>query len=156
MASEKKQVTEKELSNAFRFFNEIGILSQLSKAMFEKELPKDMQVVHFSVLNNLSQLGDGKLPSDLARAFQLPRSNMTDILNKLESKKYISTKVNPKDKRSKCVFITQKGEDFRLESIMSLVGPTKELAQFYDLNKMEKLIPKLSELKDIMDTMREE
>ena len=67
------------------FFTEIGIISQLSFKAFEQVLPRGLTVSQFSVLNNLSRLGDGKSPSVLANAFQVTKGAMTNTLAKLEA-----------------------------------------------------------------------
>ena len=44
----------------FEFFNEIGIISQLSSALFSRTLPDGLHVSHFSILNHMVRLGDGR------------------------------------------------------------------------------------------------
>ena len=70
----------------FTLFNEIGIISQLSNAAFEKVLPDGLKVSHFSVLNHLARLGDNKSPSSLASAFQVTKGAMTNTLGRLEAR----------------------------------------------------------------------
>jgi len=50
----------------FTFLNEIGILAQLSRALFEARLPLGFTVPQFSVLNNLVRVRDGRSPGELA------------------------------------------------------------------------------------------
>jgi hypothetical protein len=58
----------------FRLFNEIGIIEQLSRARFEARLPQGVTVPHFSVLNHLIRVEDGRTPLELATAFQVPKT----------------------------------------------------------------------------------
>jgi hypothetical protein len=57
----------------FGFFNEIGIISQLSGNAFEKAMPEGMTLAQFSVLNHLCRLGDGWTPHRIARAMQVTK-----------------------------------------------------------------------------------
>ena len=53
----------------FALFNEIGIIAQLSRALFEARLPEGIHLPQFAVINHMVRLGDGKTPLALARAF---------------------------------------------------------------------------------------
>jgi len=57
----------------FEVFKEIGIIDQLARAQLEAQLPEGLIEPHFSVLNHLVNRGDGAVPIDMARAFQVPR-----------------------------------------------------------------------------------
>ena len=67
----------------FQFFNEVGIIQQLSATLFNKRLPEGLHVSHFSVLNHMVRLGDGKTPLALANAFQVTKATMTHTLSTL-------------------------------------------------------------------------
>ena len=68
----------------FAFFNEVGIINQLTTTLLEEALPKGMIAPHFQVLNHLVRLGDGRTPLQMARAFQVPKTSMTHTLSGLE------------------------------------------------------------------------
>jgi len=104
----------------FTFFNEIGILAQLSRALFEARLPLGFTVPQFSVLNNLVRVRDGRSPGELARAFQVPKTSMTHSLAVLERHGLVEMRPNARDGRSKYVFITEAGRDFRQAAIEGL------------------------------------
>ena len=74
----------KTLSLYFSLFNEIGIIEQLGRALFESQLPDGFLMSHFSVLNHLIRVQDGQTPLKLAQAFQLPKTTMTHTLSVLE------------------------------------------------------------------------
>jgi len=151
----KPQVeSAKKLDDAFGFFTEIGIIHQLAKTLLESELPDGLKMIHFSVLNNLSRRGDGRLPSDLAQTFQVPRSHMTDVLAVLEKSRYIRFEASKKDKRSKLIYITEKGHLMRRDAISSSRKPLKELSKRFDLNRLTDIHTELIDLRKIMDAMR--
>ncbi len=69
----------------FELFNEIGIIDQLTNNAFNRCMPLGLSVAHFSVVNHLTRLGDGRTPVSLARAFQVTKPTMTSTLTRLES-----------------------------------------------------------------------
>ena len=93
----------------FEFFNEIGIIEQLSRTLFEGRLPRGVLVSHFSILNHLIRVADGRTPLELARAFQVPKTTMSHSLGLLTKRGWVEMRPNPSDARSKCVWITQAG-----------------------------------------------
>ncbi len=68
----------------FRLFNEIGIIDQLATTFLESRLPEGLLAPHFTVLNHLVRVKDGRTPLELAMAFQVPKTTMTHQLGVLE------------------------------------------------------------------------
>jgi DNA-binding MarR family transcriptional regulator len=139
----------------FQLFNEIGIVEQLARAMFEARLPEGMLVTHFSVLNHLVRVGDGRTPLALARAFQTPKTSMTHTLAGLERHGLVDIRPNPKDKRSKCVFITDAGRRFREDAIAALAPDLAEIAEAFPVGEIEPVLEKLTALRVWMDARRD-
>ncbi len=101
----------------FGFFTEIGIINQLSTAMFAKSLPDGVHPSHFSILNHLARMGDGKTPMRIASAMQVTKNTMTHSLKVLQERGYIDVQPDPEDGRGKRVFLTDAGRAFREEAI---------------------------------------
>jgi DNA-binding MarR family transcriptional regulator len=139
----------------FTFFNEIGILAQLSRALFEARLPLGFTVPQFSVLNNLVRVRDGRSPGELARAFQVPKTSMTHSLTVLERHELVEMRPNARDGRSKCVFITEAGRDFRQAAIEGLAPDMAAIAAAFPVERLAEVLPVLSELRKVMDAMRD-
>ena len=139
----------------FRLFNEIGILAQLSRAAFEEHLPHGMLISHFSVLNHLIRVGDGPTPLKLANAFQVPKTTMTHTLSGLAKAELVELRPNPADARSKQVWITEAGRNFREAAIIKVSAEMADLKDQFQLDKVEKILPELEELRKIMDARRD-
>ena len=139
----------------FQLFNEIGIIAQLSRALFEARLPNGLLLPHFSVLNHLIRVGDGPTPLTLARAFQVPKTTMTHTLSILERHGFIQMQPNPEDKRSKQVWITDEGRQFRDQAIGSLGPDIAELSKKYSVGDVQTLLPHLTQLRQVMDELRD-
>ena len=140
----------------FGFFNEVGIIAQLSRALMEARLPEGLILPHFSVLNHLVRVGDGATPQKLARAFQVPNTTMTHTLAGLESRGYVEMRRNPKDGRSKCVWLTEAGKRFREEAIASLDPDVAVLARQLPKKQIAELTKQLAEIRRILDAYRDE
>lgn len=145
----------KTLSLYFSLFNEIGIIEQLGRALFESQLPDGFLMSHFTVLNHLIRVQDGQTPLKLAQAFQLPKTTMTHTLSVLEKHGLIEMRPNPKDGRSKCVWLTTKGQDFRNEAIEKLAPFLATLAEKFPPESVNQLVPGLTEIRQFMDKQRD-
>lgn len=139
----------------FRFFNEIGILEQLSRAMFEARLPAGFIMPHFTVLNHLVRVKDGQTPLALARAFQVPKTSMTHTLMALQKAGLVDIRPNPQDGRSKCVFITQQGRAFREAAIAAVLPDLARVAASIPLEQITAALPLMEELRRHFDQARD-
>ncbi|HMO08143.1 MAG TPA: MarR family transcriptional regulator [Paracoccaceae bacterium] len=140
----------------FALFTEIGILGQLSRAMLEARLPPGFLQPHFSVLNHLIRVRDGQTPLALARAFQVPKTTMTHTLAGLERGGLVRMAPNPRDGRSKRVWITDAGRAFREEAIAALSPDLAALTARFPSDRVAAVLPVMAELRAVMDAMRDE
>nr|WP_239030039.1 MarR family transcriptional regulator [Nereida sp. MMG025] len=135
-------------------FNEIGIIAQLSRTLLEARLPKGIILPHFSVLNHLIRVRDGRTLMELASAFQVPKTSMTHTVGGLEKAGFVTVQPNPADKRSKCVFITSEGRTLAAGAVTALGPDVAELAQDFPLERVQAMLPQLEALRTIMDAKR--
>ena len=127
----------------------------MSRALLEARLPDGLLLSHFSVLNHLIRVGDGATPLKLSRAFQVPKTTMTHTLAGLEERDLITMAPNPKDARSKCVWITDAGRAFREEAIASLAPDIDRLAARLPEHEIEALLPGLALARRVLDEDRD-
>ena len=146
---------EQQLARVFEFFNEIGIINQLSTALFQKRLPDGVTVAQFSVLNHLTRVKDGQTPLKLASAFQVPKTSMTHTLAGLEKRGLVEMRKNERDGRSKTVWLTSAGRTFREMSIASLMADMARLQSQLNVPAMVKAVPTLSEVRKVLDQDRD-
>ncbi len=138
----------------FQLFNEISIIEQLSRSFLSQELPQGLTVPHFFVLNYLSRAGDGATPMTLAQAFQVPKTSLTHTLSGLETRGLVSVRRNPRDGRSKQVWLTQAGRDVRARVIAGLAPKFQTLARGLDVDHLADALPILQSLRQFMETHR--
>ena len=137
------------------FFTEIGIISQLSFKAFEQVLPHGLTVSQFSVLNNLSRLGDGKSPSVLANAFQVTKGAMTNTLAKLEASGLVEVRADATDRRGKQVFLTPAGIKARTVALKSRARLLEELLGPFTTTDFANATPFLAKLRAHLDAARD-
>jgi len=138
----------------FRLFTEIGIINQLSVTEFNRCMPDNLHVSHFSVLNHLVRLGDGKTPKQITAAFQVTKGTMTNTLNDLSRRGLIKLEPHETDGRSKVVFITKAGRSFQKKAIESLTPTFTEILQQFDASKIMDGLPMLQQLREVLDERR--
>lgn len=146
----------RDLPLYFELFNEIGIIEQLSRALFEARLPDGLLISHFAVINGLIRVRDGRTPLELARAYQVPKTTMTHTLSGLEKHGLVELRPNPRDGRSKCVWLTPAGRRFRDDAVAGMIPDLERLAVKFPPERLGDLVPRLTEIRAFMDADREE
>lgn len=139
----------------FDIFNEIGIIEQLSRALLEARLPKGLIAPHFTVLNHLTRVADGRTPIDMARAFQIPKTSMTHTLKGLEARGLIVFRPNPEDGRSKTVWLTDAGRALRAAVIGELMQEGPRVMAGFDMERLKDAKPILTALRQHLDAARD-
>ena len=145
----------KKPDDVFVFFNEVGIINQLSSHRFERALPDGLTLAQFSVLNNIARLGGTRTPAQLANAFQVTKGAMTNTLNRLSERGAIRIVDDPEDGRRKIVSVTRSGLALRERAIKASGQAIEEILPLLDTEWMQSVLPKLQELRAILDKARE-
>jgi DNA-binding MarR family transcriptional regulator len=139
----------------FGVLNEIGIIEQLSRTLLEARLPEGLIAPHFTVLNHLIRVKDGRTPLELARAFQVPKTSMSHTLAGLERHGLIEMRPNPGDKRSKQVWLTDQGRAMRAATIAALAPDLEGVASVLSPQDAATIMPILTRLRIWLDTRRD-
>lgn len=139
----------------FEFFNEIGIINQLSSTRFERVLPDGLSLAQFSVLNNFARLGGTRTPAQLAEAFQVTKGAMTNTLKKLEARGCIEINRDPADGRSKVIAVTKAGLELRDTAIQAALTELDDMSALVDLDWVTDVLPQLREVRSALDKARQ-
>ncbi len=137
-----------------RFFNEIGIIEQLARNLFESKMPGGLKLPHFTVLNHFVRQGGAQAPSHLARAFQVTKGAMTNTLSRLEGRGLVKVYPDPRDGRGKLVEITPAGRRAHRAAIDSLEGEFKELGTAFREAEFSDALPLLERVRVYLDDQR--
>ncbi|MDD9908998.1 MAG: MarR family transcriptional regulator [Ahrensia sp.] len=148
-------ISADERALIFSFFNEIGIIQQLSSTMLNRRLPDGLHVSHFGVLNHLSRRPNGETPLQLASAFQVTKGTMTHTVNVLHERGLIVLRPHRTDRRSKVVTITRLGVDFVHQAIASLGPSMARLSTMIDTERLAEILPELETIRILLDDNRD-
>lgn len=138
----------------FAVFNEIGIVAQLSRTLFEARLPDGVLVSHWAVLNSLERVRDGRTLIELAHAFEVPKTTMSHSVAALERRGWVTLRPNPRDGRSKTVWLTEAGRTFRAEAVARLSGDLAQIGAALPEGAAEGMLPGLARLRAVLDARR--
>lgn len=139
----------------FAYFNEIGIIAQLSATLLARVLPDGVHPSHFSIVNHLARLGDGKTPVRIASAMQVTKATMTHSLAVLEKRGFIETRPSSEDARSKLVYLTGAGRAFQAEAIAKVVAAFGKVLNEADVKTMREAMPGLVAIRKLLDDNRD-
>ena len=139
----------------FELLNEVGIIAQLSRALLESRLEDGLTIHHFTALNHLVRLGDGRPPIEMARSFQVPKTSMSHTLAGLEKRKLIDLVPNPADGRGKLVNLTDAGRDLRMRAIQNIGPDIARIVPEFTIGEMQTILPVLRKLRTLLDTARD-
>ncbi len=139
----------------FTLFNEVGIIEQLSRTFLEARLPEGLIRPHFSVLNHLIRVADGRTPLELAQAFQVPKTTMTHTLSGLTKHGLVEMRPNPDDARSKQIWLTDRGRQVREDTIKALGPDLARIEGAIGPAKVMDILPVLQEIRMFLDNDRD-
>ena len=140
----------------FDVLNEIGIIAQLSRTLLESRLDDGLTQHHFSALNHLVRLGDGRTPLEMAQAFQVPKTSMSHTLAGLEKRELIHMAPNPQDGRGKLIYLTAAGRQLRESAINAITPDIMAMIPQFSAEDANALLPPLRKLRILLDSARDQ
>ena len=147
--------SSQDLDRAFEFFNEIGIIAQLSGHELERNLPDGLNQSQFAVLNWFHRVDDQATPGRLARAFQVTPGAMTNTLGKLSAKGFVTIEPDPDSGRRKIVRITEAGRKARGRAIAASRAALESFLQAHPVAGLSAMLPELRAIRAHLDAARE-
>ena len=149
-------MADEDLGPYFALIYEVGIINQIGTAFLEARLPSGLLVSHFGVVSHLIRVCDGATPLELARAFQVAKTTMTHTLAGLEKYGFVEMRPNPGDKRSKQVWLTAAGRQFRDDALTKLASLFAVLGERFSSKRVAAMLPDLAEFRAVIDQLRNE
>lgn len=146
---------EEKIALYFRFFNETGIIAQLSGAVLESRLPDGLLEPHFRILNHLSRVGDGRTVQAMAAAFQVPKTTVSHQVRVLLRHALVRVEPHPVDGRSKVVWLTDEGRALRLRTLGALGDTIERWSKDIDPETVARLVPELERIRKFLDRDRD-
>ena len=148
-------MSKDQLQDVFAFFNEIGIIAQLSSNQMERAMPHGLTMAQFGVLNWFSRVDDEATPGRLAAAFQVSKGAMTNTLGKLQEKGFVTVSPDPQSGRRKIVRRTSAGQRAREAALASTMPVLETFADALGHDRLRRHRPFLSKVRAYLDSARE-
>lgn len=149
-----RQRSNTSLQEAYTFFNEIGIIAQLSSTQMQRALPYGLTQSQFSVLNWFVRVDDQATPGRLASAFQVSKGAMTNTLGKLSNKGFISVEPDPNSGRRKIVRLTATGHRAREKAVAASFPQLEAFLDEFSSTRINAVLPLLCEVRAYLDQLR--
>jgi DNA-binding MarR family transcriptional regulator len=138
----------------FNLLNEIAIIEQLARNRFESLRPAGLRLAHFTLLNHLARVGDGRTPASIANALQLAKGAITNTLQRLETRGFVRVEPDASDGRAKRVWLTEAGRAARLDAVRQALGAFADLGAVLPEERALALLPDLRALRGQLDRFR--
>jgi DNA-binding MarR family transcriptional regulator len=136
----------------FALLTEVGITAHLVSTRFDRASPGGLNAAQFGVLNHFARLDKAaESPSRLARAFQVTKGNMTNTLQRLEARGFVTVEPDPADARAKIVRPTPEGRAARDAALAEVLPDYRRLFGDFPDADVEAAYPVLRRLRLILD-----
>ncbi|MDD5190088.1 MAG: MarR family transcriptional regulator [Dehalococcoidales bacterium] len=112
-------------------------------------IKEDITPPHFGIMKILNDAGDMHI-SKVADWLQVPRSQMTHMVDKLENLGYICRENDTEDRRSIKIRLTEKGKQVFQEWIQTVHEGTRQFIDCLSDAEIEELAGSLASLRDII------
>lgn len=136
---------------AASLFAELIVGEQLANRLVTRSLPGGMQLSHFSVLNLLAHLNDERTPAQLAEAFHVGRSAMTNTLSRLEWAGYVHVRPDWDDARRKWVAISPSGRAARDAALAAFLPRLADIVRDIGPAEVRRALPILRRLRERLE-----
>ena len=110
-----------------------------------------MQLSHFSVLNLLAHLNEERTPAQLAEAFHVRRSAMTNTLSRLEWAGQVHIRPDWDDARRKWVAISPAGRAARDAALAAFLPRLTAIVRDLGTSEVRRVLPVLRRLREHLE-----
>lgn len=132
-------------------FSEIMVTEQLARGLVTRALPRGMQLSHFSVLNLLAHVAEERSPAELAQAFHVNRSAMTNTLARLEWAGWVHIRPDWDDARRKFVSISPAGRAARDAALSAFMPMLADIVRDLGPAQVRRALPVLRALRERLE-----
>ena len=136
---------------AASLFAELIVGEQLANRLVTRSLPGGMQLSHFSVLNLLAHLNEERTPAQLAEAFHVNRSAMTNTIGRLEWAGHVHVRPDWDDARRKWVGISPSGRAARDAALAAFLPHLTEIVRDIGPAEVRRALPILRRLRERLE-----
>ncbi|MEX3010049.1 MarR family winged helix-turn-helix transcriptional regulator [Hoeflea sp. TYP-13] len=146
-----KQPSSGADSTVFRFFLEISAIAQASDKLIDRALPHELKRAHFLVLDHLARDEANPTLLELARAMQVTKGAITNTMQRLEARGFVTVVPDEYDGRSKRAKLTGLGQIVRDDALRAVAPDILELAKTISAPDMIEALPLLERIRKYLD-----
>lgn len=125
-----------------------------AQRLVEARLPKGLGAAQFAVMERLIRLGEGQTPRAIAAVFGWPKTSMSHTLAVMEARGLVRLEPNPRDGRSKCLWLTPKGRTLAMLAVTAVERDMARIAGLAPVEAVEALAVDLASLADRLEDQR--
>lgn len=142
-------MTEQEIIELYAgLFKEIAIVRDNLTTLMNRHLPEELPRAQYELLNHLiTTTNTNESPAEIARAFHVSKSAMTQLINRMKKKQVIEIKPTLLDSRKTIVSITNKGRTLHRKAFNQLIIGLKPLLDTLSDKELKMTLPLLHKLR---------
>jgi len=135
-------------------FAALSAAHHAAQRLIEARLPKGLNAPQFTVLERLAWQGEGQTPASIAESFGWPKTTMSHTVTVLETRALVRLEPNPRDGRSKCLWLTPKGRSLALSGRAAVEADLAAIAALTRGTSLEALTTDLHSLAARLSDLR--
>lgn len=139
---------------ALSLFAALSAAHHAAQRLIEARLPKGLNAPQFIVLERLAWQGEGQTPASIAEAFGWPKTSMSHTVTVLESRGLVRLEPNPRDGRSKCLWLTPKGRSLALAGRAAVEADLASIAALAPSSAVDQLTLDMLSLANRLSDLR--
>jgi DNA-binding MarR family transcriptional regulator len=110
-------------------------------------LPEGLSVPQYEVLRLIDFRGEGQTPAEIAETLHIPKSGLTNTLQRLEANGYARIEPCAEDGRKKRVWMTPAGRQAYADALEGIRPKMEHLREAFTLDEFREALPFLKALR---------
>jgi len=136
--------------NGSTVVNSLRLASEEIDSMIRERMgPTAVSLPQLELLDHLSRLGHPVLLGDLAEYLDCARSNVTQLVDRLQQRGLIARHPDPTDRRAVRASLTSEGRGRHALGVQAILGVEHDLRRGFSDEQLRQLLMGLAELRDM-------
>jgi DNA-binding MarR family transcriptional regulator len=127
-------------------FASIRLIDEEVRDAIASCLPEGLTVPQYEVLRLIDFRGEGLTPAEIAETLHVPKSGLTNTLQRLEANGYARIEPCAEDGRKKRVWMTPAGRQAYVDSLAGIRPKMERLREAFTLDEFREVLPFLKAL----------
>lgn len=128
-------------------FAYIRLIHESVRDAIAESLPEGLSVPQYEVLRLIDFRGDGITPAEVCEALHIPKSGLTNTLQRLEANGFVRIAPCPEDGRKKQIWITPAGRAAYVDALAGIRPKMDSLREAFTLDEFREALPFLKALR---------